>query len=211
MRDSWSSRSTRVLAGALAGLAVAALGCSGEPAEEVRAYPVTEYGYVSGDIPPPHLAWRGMAENGERGIISISEYFDADGSKGINALLVDQSTAWCGACQALATKLAENMHGDWRGRGIHVLTLITQRIDGRPADDQTALVWKRHFGLDGTAVVADPARSFRGTPGESAAPYPYEIVIDPRTMRIVNVDAGFDGVGDFSALLDLAETNAKKK
>jgi hypothetical protein len=34
------------------------------------------------------------------------------------------------------------------------------------------------------------------------------MVIDPRTMRIISVEAGFDGVGEFPALRQLSRVNA---
>lgn len=207
------ARSIAVHATAVAGTVAMTFGCSAEPGEVhegQRAYPRSaNYGYVSGDVPPPSLAWRGIGEDGSQGVVSITDYYDRDGSRGINALLVDQSTAWCGVCQRLAAKLGENVHGVFREHGIHVLTLITQNGDASPATPDTAHAWQKHFGLDGSAVVADPSRSFRGTAGEDLAPYPYEVIIDPRTMEILSVDAGYDGRGDFSALLDLARANAR--
>ncbi|APR75668.1 Hypothetical protein A7982_01014 [Minicystis rosea] len=190
---------------------VIAAGCSSAPAEpagEACVYPRSSYGFVPGDVAPPTLSWKGTAESGEITTVSLGDYYDCDGSKGINAILIDQSTMWCGACQALARKLGENVRGEWKERGIRLITLITQSGDATPATVDTARIWKRRFGLDGSAVVADPEKSFRSTAGQIAAPYPYEVLIDPRTMKIISVDAGFDGRGDFPAAVELARRNA---
>jgi hypothetical protein len=193
---------------ALAGTFGSTFGCSADSQSDRCVYPAAAYGYKPGDTLPPTLTWVGTTEAEKTSTVSIADYLDCDGSRGIHAVLIDQSTAWCGACQALATKIGREMRDDWRARGIRVLSLITQAADGTPASAQTALSWKDRFDLDGTAVVADPARSLRGTAGEEAAPYPYEVIVDPRTMTIVRIQAGFSGEGDFASLLELARVNA---
>jgi hypothetical protein len=182
---------------------------TGEAAGRQCRYPVGANGYDSGQVPPPALSWAGWAEGGAAATIELRDYLDCDGSKGVNAILVDQSAAWCGPCQAVARKLGQNLRDGWSARGIHVITLLTEGVDRSPATLDTALAWKRRFGLEGTAVAADPALSLRGTLAEAQAPYPYEIVIDPRTMRIVDVSAGYDGKGDFPSVVALAERNAR--
>jgi hypothetical protein len=197
----------------LATVAAAALGCAAEEdtAQSGRCeYPSGEYGFMPGQVPPPTLSWEGIDENGKRTTISIADYHDCDGSRGINAILIDQSTVWCGVCRRLAKKLAEKVHGEWNQRGIHVITLITQAADTTPATADTAMQWRRQFQLDGSAVVADPLRSFRETAGQQMAPYPYEIMIDPRTMKITSVDAGYRGEVEFVPLVNLARTNARE-
>jgi len=210
MRGSSRPHSSAGRVAALLSVAALALGCGEQPdalTTDRCAYPSAGYGYLAGDVPPPTLSWQGVDEAGGRSTVSIADYFDCDGRRGVNAILVDQSTAWCGVCRRLAARLAGNLHDGWRGRGVRVLSLITQNLDMSPATVETAAEWRRQFRIDG-AVVADPSRSFRETAGEEAAPYPYEILIDPRTMKIVRVDAGFRGDGDFAPMLDLARRNA---
>jgi hypothetical protein len=216
-----ASRSIVLGRGALAcaaALLVATAGCcpdtaddTGEAASRQCHYPAGPYGYDSGEVPPPTLSWAGWAEGGGASTVTLRDYFDCDGSKGVNALLVDQSTAWCGVCQTVARKIGQNLRGGWSARGIHVITLLTEGVDGSPATIDTALAWKRQFGLNGTAVAADPGLSLRGNLAEAEAPYPYEIVIEPRTMRIVDVGAGYDGRGDFPSVVRLAERNAPRE
>lgn len=199
-----------------AALLLATAGCSPDPAEDTGEassrqcrYPVGANGYDSGDVPPPTLSWGGWAEGGAASTIALRDYFDCNGSKGVNAILVDQSAAWCGVCQTVARKIGQNLRDGWSARGIHVITLLSEGTDRSPATLDTALTWKQQFRLDGTAVAADPALSLRGTVAEAQALYPYEIVIDPRTMRIVEASAGYDGRGDFPSVVALAERNAR--
>lgn len=206
---------------ALAWASVAVLACSpgsNDPsaAQDQRlgnpcTYPRGGYGTVPSEVPPPTLSWRGVSETGRAATISIADYHDCDGSRGIHALLVDQSSVWCGACQHLAQRISNNLRSSWGGRGIRVLTLLTENADRTPATIDTAATWKRHFELgDDAAVVADPERSFRDSPGQQMAPYPYQVLINPRTMEIVSVGAGYHGDSDFLLLLELAQENASR-
>jgi hypothetical protein len=168
-------------------------------------WPAGTYGASVGDIVSPDLSWQGYAEGtNELGPISIHDYFDCDGSRGDNALLVLQSASWCGACRAEAADMRAEV-ARWSGKGIRVLTLLIQDGLGKAATPFTALSWKSSFGLDSVAVAADPSFSFAPTGGRIGLPM--SILIDPRTMKIVSVEAGFSG--DFSAVERLARKNAE--
>lgn len=197
------------LLGCAAAAAVLALGCAeGATLPSAGGSPPGDADVTLSDgTVAPMLSWQGSTESGAIGTISLSDYSDPDGSRGINALFVDQSAAWCDVCQGLAQQLSQNL-GGWRSQGIHLLTLITQATDRTPATVSTAVAWKQHFMLNGAAVAADPDVSLRTTVGEQFAPYPYQVVIDPRTMQIVSVNAGWDGSNDFPDLTNLAMRNA---
>ena len=206
----WTIDAARRLgcAGCAAGAAVLALGC-GEGATLPSGWPSGDAaGCRSDPAPAPSLSWQGSSESGAVTTISLGDYYDPDGSKGIHALFVDQSAEWCDVCQGLAQKLAQLTKGSWHAQGIHLLTLITQNVQRQPATVDTAVEWKQHFGLDGSAVAADPLVSFRDTIGEQFAPYPYQVVIDPRTLEVVSVNAGWDGSTDFPDVTSLAARNA---
>jgi hypothetical protein len=56
------------------------------------AYPGGPYGVNVGNVVSPSLSWQGYPEKSSQiGTVSIKDYFDCDGSKGINALMVDTS------------------------------------------------------------------------------------------------------------------------
>jgi hypothetical protein len=198
-----------IAAGALLTLFVAP-GCKAvadQPADAQCAYPVGPYGEQSGDIVPPDLSWQGYQDlHPAAGSVSINDYLDCDGKKGVRALLVDQSAAWCDVCQATAAQLDDEMSNGWHQRGIRVLMLVTETADRKPATVGTALEWRQRYGGDGLSVVADPGYSFRDTAGAALAPLPFRVLVDPRTMAVVDIAVG--STNDYSSVLALADKNA---
>jgi thiol-disulfide isomerase/thioredoxin len=172
-----------------------------------HAYPAGPYGDAPGEVVPPDLSWvgyRGLAPRASR--ISVTEFFDADGSGDVDALLVDQSAAWCSPCQRTAAGLHQDM-SDLRARGVRVLMLVTEGADHTPATIETAKIWRDRFGGEGVDVAADPSYSFRDTAGARQAPLPFRVLVDPRTMTITDVDVG--ATDDFSYAVVLAKKNQK--
>jgi hypothetical protein len=121
--------------------------------------------------------------------IPVTDYFDCDGSKGINAVLFTTTQWLCSACQQEASELEARMAG-WAPMGIKVaVMLVTGPSDG-PATPQDAWIWKENWGLNSMAVVADPQYSL--VPGNSVGT-PQMTVVDPRTMRVHYLQEGYSG------------------
>jgi hypothetical protein len=175
-------------------------------------YAATGFGNGVGKIVPPHRHWPGFPEGSkptaaaDAVTINLDDYFDCDGSKGINAILIDQSALWCGACEQAAADVNGRLQGPWAKLGIKVLTLLIDDLQpGQAATVASALKWKDMFHLDTQAVVADPQFTFI-PPGASSIGLPLEVIIDPRTMTIVASDQGYSG--DYAQLVQLAEKNS---
>ncbi len=167
--------------------------------------PGSTIGIAAGDQVPV-LHWQGYEASATTLSTVLSEDFhDCDGKKGINAVLVDTSAVWCGPCQTAASRIHDELQGSWANMGIRVLTLVAQDGFGDPATPETALSWRSRFQLDDTAVGADPAFSFAPAT-EQTIGLPIEVVVDPRTMQIVDRQEGY--TGDYSTLTDLASQNA---
>lgn len=165
-------------------------------------YPTSGFGVNIGNHVQGNLAWQGYAEGADSpGTISIQDYFDCDGSKGINALLIVSSATWCGACQQEAADLPSHAAA-FAQKGIRVLTLMVENAAGQPATLSTATSWRSNFGLEDYATAADPNFTFAGS---GSIGIPLQIVVDPRTMVIVNRTEGFGG---YSAVTQLANKNA---
>jgi hypothetical protein len=164
-------------------------------------YPGGPNGVSQGSIADGSLTWQGYADGANQlSTVTIKDYFDCDGSKGINALLVLTSASWCGACQQEAQEMPATI-ASWAGMGIKVLTLMIEDDNSNPATPPVALAWKNQFGLS-NAVVADPDFSF-APPGSVGLPL--NVIIDPRTMKIVDTEEGYSG--DYTTLTQLAQKN----
>jgi hypothetical protein len=171
---------------------------------EACTYPTNGLGILEGDV-VEKVTWQGYAENSDGpSTINIEDFHDCDGSKGINALLIDTSAIWCSPCQDAAVKIESEMKASWKAAGIHVITLIAQDAMTAPAKLSDANIWRADFNLYNTVVAADPFFTF-APPDEKTIGLPLELVVDPRTMTIIDAQEGF--TGDYSTLTDLAADN----
>lgn len=178
-------------------------------------YPDTSYGNQLKDIVDPNLTWKGYAVGTTTADqitdINIKDYYDCDGSKGINAILILQSATWCGICDGEAQNLNEHMDGGWKDMGIQVITLMIENASGQKATTTTAYQWKTaaNHDLVSTAVVADPNFSFAPVTPDGTIGLPVILVINPRTMEITSVQQGASG--SYPELEALAKANAVAK
>jgi hypothetical protein len=171
-------------------------------------YPKQGFGNKVGGVVKPGLKWEGFAEASDAaGTVSMEDYYDCDGTKGINAVLLLTSATWCGSCQqeAMLLKGTGSTYAKWQELGIKVITLmIDDAQPNQPATLKTAEAWKAQFKLE-NAVVADPSFSFAPPTGGSIG-LPYQVLVDPRTMTIVDVQEGYSG--SHASTLELAAKNA---
>jgi hypothetical protein len=86
------------------------------------------------------------------------------------------------------------------------LTLVGNDDDGERATVQAARTWRKRYGLRSAFVAADPLHVFAR---DNTLTTPLLVVIDPRTMRIVNRSEGWGGRHP-RALFDLARKNQRK-
>ena len=167
-------------------------------------YPAGPYGRAAGDTLAPTLKWQGYLEEATQSSeVLVTDYYDCDGSKGIDAVLFDVSATWCGACQAEAMDLPGKMT-TWKSDGIRVVTLMIEDEAGDPATVATAEQWKAQFKLETIATLADPDASLVELVGGGIG-LPYQVVVDPRTMKITSTQEGYSG--DYSAVLSVAAKN----
>ncbi len=169
----------------------ASSGAGGGPVTE-KPWPSGPYGVAEGGTVPEGFSWDGYPEQASSpGKIAIKDYFDPDGKKGIDALLIVTSQFNCGPCYEEAQAL-EGQVASWKQQGydIRVLTLIIDDPNDGEANIGAAATWKDMFGLTNVAVAADPGYAF--VPGSSVGT-PQETVVDPRTMKVVSVIEGYSG------------------
>lgn len=188
------------------------------------AYPAGPYGVNFGQVLPPTLTWQGYAPNATSvTTLKITDLYDCDGTKGINAIVFDSSAQWCIACQYEAGNIPSWLGstgpnaGDWNTLGVQIVTLMIQTNSYEPASVVTADQWRMQYALGGLPsiwVVADPDITFP-TPS-----LPHNMLVDPRTMKVTDdldndvYDASFaPDAGTISppdpAVAALATTNKK--
>ena len=168
------------------------------------AWPAGPYGVTIGKTVPESLSWAGYVEGSKSpATLSLKSWYDPDGTKGIEAILVITSQFGCGPCYEEAQTLQGHSQS-WKsqGYGIKVLQLVVNDSNGDSADISAANEWKAKFGLVDIAVGADPNDEM--APGGSFGT-PLQTLIDPRTMKVIDVTEGFSG--DFSDVESLADTN----
>ena len=92
----------------------------------------------------------------------------------------------------------------WAGQqlGIRWLTLMLDDPNEGPPTPSGAATWKTTWGLDSSAVAADPQFSMVSG-GQVGTPMTH--VIDPRTMQIIYIQQGYSG--NYSQLTSLAQAN----
>jgi len=166
-------------------------------------YPEGPYDTSEGSVLPPSLSWVGYAENdASPSTVLLSDFLDCDGSKGIDALLIQTCAGWAGECVASAATMNQKK-ASWSAAHIHVLTLLIEDEGGSPATAADAKAWSDAYSLGWTGVVADP--TFSLVPDQSSVGIPLDLVVDPRTMTVVYVQEGFSG--DWPELEALAAQN----
>jgi hypothetical protein len=175
-------------------------------------YPSGPYGVTVGKVLNPNLQWQGFIPGATTpSTVTPADVYDCDGSKGINAVVVDSSGQWCVACQYVMQNLPtwESPKGDnWTKLGVQILNLVIQNNNYEPATITTAQQWRTQWKLENIFVVADPNDTF---PTQSL---PYELLVDPRTMKIVHdlsADTDVNNDGSDPAVATLAKKNATVK
>jgi hypothetical protein len=143
-----------------------------------------------GSVVDPSLSWQGYVDDsGQVTTVPLASYYDCDGTKGVRALLLDQSAQWCPDCQRETSRIAPEVTSTWASLGVQVVTLMSEDVSHDPATLSTALSWRNEYALTQGAVCADPKWTTKLWGGASSAGngLPTNVLIDPRTMKIVAI------------------------
>jgi hypothetical protein len=172
------------------------------------AYPSGPYGITVGKVLDPSLSWQGFIPAATASsTVKITDLYDCDGSKGVNALVIETAGQWCVACQSIAQVVPTWLSpagDDWSKLGVQILNLVIQNNAYEPATITTAQQWRDLFMLTSIYVVADPQDTFPTTA------LPSELLIDPRTMKVVrdlSSDTTTNTDGSDPNVTDLAKKN----
>lgn len=173
-----------------------------EPEPAPLAYPDAPHGKVQGAV-FPNVEFEGYRDGvGEWTKLSMLDYFDPTGEKGITAIYIVVAAQWCGVCQQEAARLPRS-YPSLKERGARVLMVLGQDTGSKPATQSTVDAWQTRFKLP-FDVGADPELEFL-PPGATGFPTCY--VVDPRTMKITRVLPGITADGSIPGLDALIKRN----
>jgi len=165
-------------------------------------YPEGPYGLGRGNV-FPNLKFKGYHDGtGAWTDIQMSDYYDPDGSRGINAIYITVSAEWCPVCKEDAHVLPLWYSSHYKPRGARFITSILQSVD-RTAPTKAAVdAWVKAYAPNFDIVSDETEATFPKT--FMALPVNFEI--DPRTMTVFrSFNNGFQftrGVPGLDLLLD---------
>ena len=155
-------------------------------------YPAGPYGVDVGKVLDPTATWQTYLANASSpSTFKMTDLYDCDGTKGINAIIFDNTAQWCVGCQQEAPFIEgwmSSMGGNWTALGVAFVSLVTQNNNYEPATIATAKQWRDLFHLSNTIVAADPLITF------PTGGLPHTLMADPRTMKVT---ANFDNDTNF--------------
>lgn len=168
-------------------------------------YPSGPYGVDVNSVLPPTLTWSGFAAGSQTaGDVSVAGYHDCDGVCDTNAILFASVYLDSGPSEQEAQAILAELTG-WTAQGIRVVFLVVFGGGFQAPTIADAEQWRRAFSIHGAAVLSDPNHSmYEG----SSIEVPLTTIVDPRTMRVVERQAGWGGSNEiFDVLESLAAQN----
>jgi len=194
---------------AVIGLGLFVSACSSAPApnpepqkqkepDPTPVYPTADYpqgtgtGFQVGQV-ASDFTWDAFlpgAPTGQLAKVSMHDFYDPDGTRGINALVMITSAEWCPACMTESQALEGKIRQKWGAMGVQVMELMIEdktQNKSLPAVTTAAENWRTKYQFADVTEALDPTFHFQksGTNG-----LPVNVIIDPRTMTTV---ARFDG------------------
>jgi hypothetical protein len=104
------------------------------------------------------------------------------------ALLISVSAVWCGPCQYENAEILPGEYADLNPKGVEfLLNLADGPTVGEPAETKHLVSWTKKYGTKWPAVI-DP--SYKLSALFEADAFPANIIVDTRTMTVVDVVAG---------------------
>jgi hypothetical protein len=180
-------------------------GAPSQPADgyALVEYPPGPYGRGVGSVIEnlEFLGWRDPVAAGydpERfEVVRLSDFYDADGSQ-IRYIMLNASAVWCTVCRAEYRHLeSEGINAEFGPRGVQLLGALFEDAEAGPARPEDLAEWG---SLPAHSVefplLLDPGFKLGAYFTSDATPL--NLLIDARTMRIVDATMGYDPSPDSS-------------
>ncbi|MFO0759451.1 MAG: hypothetical protein U0359_23360 [Byssovorax sp.] len=133
-----------------------------------------------------------------------------EGTPKPRALLVNVAAVWCGPCNEEAKNVFPGKHARYKPcGGEFFLNLAESATQGSPATQKNLASWGKKYKSD-FPIVIDPKYQLASFFDASA--YPANMIVDPRTMTVVEVVMGVPGESfwqKFEEVLDAPDCLAK--
>jgi hypothetical protein len=125
--------------------------------------------------------------------IAFADFYDPDGTKGNELLLLNTAAIWCSACKAEhggtgnVPSLAER-YTEFSSRGLVIFSLLFEDAQNNPAQPSNLATWAQSFDTN-FPFALDPEYQMLvfGSPKTNA---PLNVVVDLRNMQLL---AGWTG------------------
>jgi len=121
--------------------------------------------------------------------IALSDFFDPDGSRGIELLLVNTAAVWCSACRIEHQDLPARSR-ELGPRGLRIVGALFQDQQQNPASVEDLSRWVETFESN-FPMSLDPSYAFGLF--ASAETAPLNLLIDPKSMTILQKYIGDQG------------------
>jgi thiol-disulfide isomerase/thioredoxin len=150
-------------------------------------YPEGPYGLKVGET-FPNFAFKGYKDGtGEWTDISMIDYYDPDGTRGINGIYWVVSAQWCPPCREEAKILPGMLDRLYRPRGARFATAMIQDSKRNPATQLTVDQWLAAYRLNFDIVLDDEPQTL---PSSGTVGLPYNYIINPRDMKVYRIIQG---------------------
>ena len=124
-------------------------------------------------------------------VVRLSDFYDPTGED-IKLIVLNASAVWCTVCRAEYRHFAEQaIHATYRPKGVQLIGALFEDNAAGPAKPEDLAEWGRspQFAVE-FPMVLDPG--FKLGRYFASDVTPLNLIIDARTMKIVNVTMGYD-------------------
>lgn len=163
--------------------------------ESLRApYPDPPYGTKRGAIIENFrfLGWRQPMEadfdTDALGPVSLSDYYDPRGDKGIEYIVITATAVWCSVCKLEYQELRPAAIESYADRGVVFMGALFEDNNAGPARPSDAETWARTYDVS-FPFVLDP--SFKLSPFFDRTATPMTMIVDASNMEIVWMELGW--------------------
>jgi hypothetical protein len=187
-------------------------GLEGPTVEETSgAYPTGDFGYEVGKV-LPNVAFLGYQHLDPDtaidtaldsvGVVHFSDYYDPDGARGLRYLVVAVQVGWCPPSNEEEDFVngASGAALKYEASGVRFMTLLQEGpAFGTDATEMDLLSWTKDHSARTTQALISHQEINLDVVG---AAWPYNMIIDTKTMRVVATWLGFYyGFGPLDALI----------